>query len=130
LEVRRDSAVRLSAQASSAAQQTLYFRLRKKPRLATERLCNQLVHGMAHGDAEDRAVDEMLKATGVPAALVEIGHKLTYPQAVTAGRTGECRKRGARVRVRVLLLVEVHTLLAHPQVSCLAAACCRRRWTA
>ena len=79
----------MCAQVSSAAQQALYFRLRKKPRLATERLCNQLVHGMAHGAEEDRAVDDMLKETGVAQDLVEIGHKLTYAQAVTAGRTGK-----------------------------------------
>ena len=31
----------------------------------------------------------MLKETGVAQDLVEIGHKLTYAQAVTAGRTGK-----------------------------------------
>ena len=81
----------LCAQVSCAAQQALYFRLRKKPRLATERLCNQLVHGMAHSNADDRAVDELLVATGVAPDLVDIGHRLTYAQAVTAGRTGEQR---------------------------------------
>ena len=74
---------------SSAAQQALFFRLRKKPRIATERLCNQLVHGMAHGDADDVAVDEVLVNTGVRRDLVAIGHTLTFAEAAAAGRTGE-----------------------------------------
>ena len=76
------------SQVSSAAQQAIYFRLRKKPQVATERLCNQLMHGVGHGDIEDREVDEILVATGVPRELVNLGHTLSYAQASTAARTG------------------------------------------
>ena len=80
------------SQVSSAAQQALYFRMRKKPSIATERLCNQLVHGMQHGDNDDKEVDRILVDTGVAPNLVAIGHRMSFAEAVNAGRTGALRR--------------------------------------